>query len=370
MTITIGQNDECCERASLVSTPKLQGCRNDGDDYDQVVEEPSETTNTKRASETTSLRLLPASSKLDTSTKLVDDHQQLKRRVSVFISYSRSDWDSFVSSLVENLRSTNLFDVWVDQHLLLGGDDWMDSIGKALDDCNALILVMSPNALASKFVKMEYRYFFSSGKPLIPILYKKVDKFPPELSMLQHIDFTEHSNLKESQEHLHRILLKTSDAGSSLNPDNEAHDTNRRMFRLPRNTIWLFVAFLGLVGMLLLIAITVPFMLDELNMRRNNNRGVGEGTALSTQLSDLQHLMVLLLDHNNLTGEIPTGILDKLPSDLKLSSLGDNDDNYDIQLLGDKAIPTELGQKMTQILSEQAISDNNQVPGTIIHNEL
>ncbi len=112
---------------------------------------------------------------------------------SIFISYSRSDWDSFVESLVTRLRDKG-HAIWIDQHLLIGGDNWMDEIGEALDTCKLLILIMSPDALGSKFVKMEYRYFFNHDKTIIPILYRPVQRIPPELSVTQYIDFHQNAD--------------------------------------------------------------------------------------------------------------------------------------------------------------------------------
>lgn len=107
----------------------------------------------------------------------------------IFISYSRRDWDVFVSPLADRLRDKG-FSVWIDKHLLAGGDDWMDSIGEALDKCKLLILVITPESLESRFVKMEYRFFFNQGRPIVPLLYRTVERIPPELSLIQHIDFT------------------------------------------------------------------------------------------------------------------------------------------------------------------------------------
>lgn len=106
----------------------------------------------------------------------------------LFLSYSRQHWDDFVSPLADQLREDG-HSVWVDQHLLMGGDNWMDSIGEALDTCNLLILVISPESLESKYVKMEYRHFFNHNKPIIPLLYLPVDRIPPELATTQYIDF-------------------------------------------------------------------------------------------------------------------------------------------------------------------------------------
>lgn len=110
-----------------------------------------------------------------------------------FLSYSRADWDDFVSGLVSRLADSSQR-VWIDQDYIVGGDDWMDAIGEALQVCDALLLVLSPASLKSKYVKYEYRYFLSQGKPIIPVLYQKVDKLPFELLTLHYIDFTRNEN--------------------------------------------------------------------------------------------------------------------------------------------------------------------------------
>jgi hypothetical protein len=123
---------------------------------------------------------------------------------TLFVSYSRRDWDNFVSPLVNRLQDKG-FSVWVDQHLLEGGDDWMDAIGEALDKCKLLLLVMSPDALESKFVKMEYRYFFNHDRAIIPLLYRSVERIPPELSVTQHIDFSQ-SNTTSAFSQLVKVI--------------------------------------------------------------------------------------------------------------------------------------------------------------------
>lgn len=124
---------------------------------------------------------------------LVPHHQKNQDSSSpdktIFVSYSRGDWTSFVSDMIYRLQSVN-FQIWVDQYLIIGGDDWMNALGEALDRCKILILVMTPESLASRYVKMEYRYFFHQEKPIIPILLKPLEKLPFELISYQHVNFT------------------------------------------------------------------------------------------------------------------------------------------------------------------------------------
>lgn len=107
----------------------------------------------------------------------------------VFVSYSRGDWEDFVSALVQRLTEVG-FRVWIDQDMIVGGNEWMDTVGEALDECKAMVLVMSPEALGSRYVKMEYRYFVQHDKKILPVLYREVDKIPFELSTRQYVDFT------------------------------------------------------------------------------------------------------------------------------------------------------------------------------------
>ncbi len=114
---------------------------------------------------------------------------------TAFVSYSRNDWQDFVAGLVSDLAQQSQ-KVWVDQNYIVGGDDWMDAIGEALDVCDTLLLLLSPDALNSKYVKMEYRYFFRQGKPIIPILLRQVAHMPFELATLHYIDFTQGDRAK------------------------------------------------------------------------------------------------------------------------------------------------------------------------------
>jgi hypothetical protein len=133
---------------------------------------------------------------------------------TAFISYSRRDWDRFVAGLVSNLRE-NSQKVWIDQSYVVGGDDWMDAIGQALHHCDTLLLVLSPNALSSRYVKMEYRYFFSQGKPIVPVLYEQIPQMPFELATLHYIDFTRGAH-QDSLQTLLRVLARHRGFGGSL----------------------------------------------------------------------------------------------------------------------------------------------------------
>jgi len=102
---------------------------------------------------------------------------------------TRRDWDGFVCNLVSDLAKEQ-HRIWTDQDFIVGGDDWMDAIGQALQICDMLLLILSPGSINSKYVKMEYRYFVRQNKIIIPILYRNIDQMPFEIATLNHIDFT------------------------------------------------------------------------------------------------------------------------------------------------------------------------------------
>jgi hypothetical protein len=108
---------------------------------------------------------------------------------SIFVSYARSDWDDYAESVKDQLSDAGL-NVWVDQHLIEGGQDWLDEINAALNRCETLALCVTPEALKSKWVKMEYRYFFSKGKPIVPVMCREAE-LPAELIGIQYYQYAQ-----------------------------------------------------------------------------------------------------------------------------------------------------------------------------------
>lgn len=106
--------------------------------------------------------------------------------LSIFISYSRTD-SEFVDRLEADLKARS-FRPWVDRRKLEGGQDWMDELQNAIDRCQILLVVLSSEAMASKYVRREYRYADQQGKPIIPLNWRPT-KVPLDLNGLQWVDF-------------------------------------------------------------------------------------------------------------------------------------------------------------------------------------
>lgn len=106
---------------------------------------------------------------------------------SIFISYSRTD-STFVDRLERDLLNYG-FHPWVDRSEIPGGKDWMKEIQRAIDDCQVLLVVLSPDAVASEYVPMEYRHALRKKKQTIPLDYRPVQDVPMDLPGLQWVNF-------------------------------------------------------------------------------------------------------------------------------------------------------------------------------------
>jgi pSer/pThr/pTyr-binding forkhead associated (FHA) protein len=129
----------------------------------------------------------PTASKRQTS-KLGTGLQQGALIDHVFITYARPEWQSIIVPMMALMQDAGL-KVWVDQYLIQGGDDWMIAVEQALSECKLLVVVVSPEALESRYTRLAYRYFFNREKPIVPVLYAPVDDMPLELKKHQVVKY-------------------------------------------------------------------------------------------------------------------------------------------------------------------------------------
>ncbi|MBC7813516.1 MAG: PD40 domain-containing protein [Burkholderiales bacterium] len=85
----------------------------------------------------------------------------------VFISYSKKNRD-YARKLADDLLVRG-FNVWIDDHIDYG-DSWERVIFKAIDDCAAFLVIMTPEAYESDWVLRECQYAERRKKPQYPIL--------------------------------------------------------------------------------------------------------------------------------------------------------------------------------------------------------
>ncbi|MGB8981806.1 MAG: toll/interleukin-1 receptor domain-containing protein [Anaerolineales bacterium] len=88
----------------------------------------------------------------------------------IFISYSRRDQE-FVARLASDLDA-QVAGVWFDQATIQAGQKWHDEIMEGIRECKAFILVLSPDAMESRYVREEVNKALELGKTIFPVIYR------------------------------------------------------------------------------------------------------------------------------------------------------------------------------------------------------
>ncbi len=92
---------------------------------------------------------------------------------SVFISYSRANTD-FARDLYDKLAALE-FRLWRDRSEMEAGENWWQQIQEAIRSVETMVLVLSPQALASPVVTKEWRYARQVGTRVIPVIGAAID---------------------------------------------------------------------------------------------------------------------------------------------------------------------------------------------------
>ncbi len=111
----------------------------------------------------------------------------------VFLSHSSQD-RAFAERLVDVLRRHGI-PVWYSRTDIRGSQQWHDEIGRALQRCEWFIVVLSPDAVDSMWVRRELVYCLQENRfegRIAPLLHRSCDyrKLSWTLPQIQMIDFT------------------------------------------------------------------------------------------------------------------------------------------------------------------------------------
>ena len=107
----------------------------------------------------------------------------------IFISYSRRDQE-FVTRLASDLNA-QVAGVWFDQSAIQLGQRWHDEIMDGIRECKAFILVLSPDAMESRYVREEVNKASELGKTIFPVIYRPAtwrDEFEALVRDVQTLD--------------------------------------------------------------------------------------------------------------------------------------------------------------------------------------
>jgi len=116
----------------------------------------------------------------------------VKPPAEIFLSHASSD-RRFASRLAAVIARHRL-SVFYSRKSIRGAQHWHDEIGRALARCNWFLLVLSPAAVKSEWVKRELVYALQSKRyrrHIAPLLLKgcDIEKLSWTLSGFQQIDF-------------------------------------------------------------------------------------------------------------------------------------------------------------------------------------
>jgi hypothetical protein len=125
----------------------------------------------------------------------------------LFISHASADRD-FVKHELVNLLSALGFDVWFAEEDISTSENWERAIREGLKNSDWFVLVMSPRATHSEWVKDEVNWAIDQRQGrIIPLLVEDCDpsEFHIRLPRIQHIDFRRDKKL--AREKLIKLLV-------------------------------------------------------------------------------------------------------------------------------------------------------------------
>jgi len=125
----------------------------------------------------------------------------MKQQFDVFLSHSSKDKE-WVAKLKNDLMQYGI-KVWLDKDQIRPGEIFVHALEDAIDHCKAIVLVISPESIQSKWVQEEYARAISLEKQkgvsvqVIPVILETAE-VPSFLSSRNYVDFREESKYSEN----------------------------------------------------------------------------------------------------------------------------------------------------------------------------
>ncbi len=82
--------------------------------------------------------------------------------MKIFLSHARKD--SRLAQQLGNQLGQSGFSVWMPEEEITPGDNWAKKVGKALDDSDLMVILLTPNALQSDGVRQDIEFAIGSQK--------------------------------------------------------------------------------------------------------------------------------------------------------------------------------------------------------------
>jgi F0F1-type ATP synthase assembly protein I len=142
--------------------------------------------------------------------------------MKAFISYSYKD-KATVERLRRALEQRNV-DVWLPDAEIAPGEIWAAELERAINDSDAMIVVLSPASSKSKWVSTETSFAFArqreGGKPLIiPVVAEQTDKAPFFLQHIHWVDLTTEQNFERNVDRIVEAMRQAEDVPQATESD-------------------------------------------------------------------------------------------------------------------------------------------------------
>jgi hypothetical protein len=129
----------------------------------------------------------------------------MNRPAELFLSHASADLP-LAAELARTLRRHGV-PVWFSRTDIRGSQQWHDEIGEALNRCDWFAVILTPNAIESRWMKREMVYALNDDRydgRIIPLRFAAcaVDRLSWVLPQLQAIDF------QQGTEDAYRELLR------------------------------------------------------------------------------------------------------------------------------------------------------------------
>ncbi|MFM6158541.1 MAG: TIR domain-containing protein, partial [Sphaerospermopsis kisseleviana] len=109
----------------------------------------------------------------------------------VFLSYPEAERELMDKIAIALMRDS--FTVWINKTDIQTGTDLQAATNRGIEEADNIVLLISPDSLASAECQQQLTYALSLNKRIIPILIKPLDQnqIPQALRNIQFIDFTD-----------------------------------------------------------------------------------------------------------------------------------------------------------------------------------
>ena len=131
--------------------------------------------------------------------------------MKVFISHSSHD-EALTAIIVSYLEQSG-FEVWYDKREIMPGDNWADKIAQGLRESDAMVVLLTEDALRSESIRRDIDYALSQ-KPfrrrVVPVFVgdskNRRDEVPWILDRLQSVNLQENGTNDEGLQRLTQVL--------------------------------------------------------------------------------------------------------------------------------------------------------------------